>query len=538
MRIILRPLKSALLTGGILSVCLCRGQAPALPPEAAPRAAVVVDGETLFSVRGFSALPAEKRAAGIAERIQLVAAGSQYAPGSLRLVEENEFTTIQAGEISIMSVTDADAAVESVSRAIMVKGVAVRIDSAIQAYRSARTTEALLRNTGLALALTAAFAAAVYLFLRLYRRVVVAVQRYSKAQLEGAHIQALAVVESERLWTTLHNALQVVKIAVLLAAAYFYFSYVLGLFPWTRLLAVNMSDLILGPLRTMLRGVFDSLPNLAFLAVLFFVVRYLVKLTRLVFNAVERGTITISSFDPDWSGPTFRIARILIIAFGLVVAYPYLPGSGSEAFKGVSLFVGVIFSLGSTGVISNMMAGYSLTYRRAYRVGDRVEIGGVTGDVEQIRLQVTHLRSLKNEEIIIPNSVILNSNVMNYSSMAKERGLILHTTVGIGYETPWRQVEAMLLMAAERTPDLLRQPPPFVLQKLLGDFCVTYELNVYCDRPKDQMRLYTSLHRNILDVFNEYGVQIMTPAYEGDPTEAKVVPKEKWFESPADSNSQ
>jgi small-conductance mechanosensitive channel len=150
-----------------------------------------------------------------------------------------------------------------------------------------------------------------------------------------------------------------------------------------------------------------------------------------------------------------------------------------------------------------------------------------------MRLQVTHLRSLKNEEIVIPNSNIMNSHVINYSSLAAQHGLILHTTVGIGYETPWRQVEAMLIEAAGRTPGLLREPPPFVLQKSLGDFAVTYEINVYTDRPQAGPKLYAALHRSILDVFNQYGVQIMTPAYEGDPEQAKVVPKDKWFDPPA-----
>jgi small-conductance mechanosensitive channel len=227
------------------------------------------------------------------------------------------------------------------------------------------------------------------------------------------------------------------------------------------------------------------------------------------------------------------MVRVLVVAFALVVAYPYLPGSQSDAFKGVSIFLGVIFSLGSSSAVANIIAGYSLTYRRAYRIGDRVKISDVVGDVAETRLQVTHLRSLKNEEIIIPNSTIMNSHVINYSSLAARHGLILHTTVGIGYETPWRQVEAMLLEAAARTPGLLREPPPFVLQKALGDFAVTYEINVYSDQPQAGPLLYTALHRNILDVFNEYGVQIMTPAYEGDPEQAKVVPKDKWFELPA-----
>jgi small-conductance mechanosensitive channel len=227
------------------------------------------------------------------------------------------------------------------------------------------------------------------------------------------------------------------------------------------------------------------------------------------------------------------MVRVLVVAFAIVVGYPYLPGSQSEAFKGVSILLGIMFSLGSSTAIANIIAGYSLTYRRAYRIGDRVKIGDVVGDVAEMRLQVTHLRSPKNEEIVIPNSTIMNSHVINYSSLAAQHGLILHTTVGIGYETPWRQVEAMLIEAAGRTPGLLRKPPPFVLQKSLGDFAVTYEINVYTDQPQAGPRLYAALHRSILDVFNEYGVQIMTPAYEGDPEQAKLVPKDKWFELPA-----
>ena len=183
------------------------------------------------------------------------------------------------------------------------------------------------------------------------------------------------------------------------------------------------------------------------------------------------------NFDSEWALPTYKIVRLAVVAFALVVAYPYIPGSGSAAFKGVSLFIGVMFSLGSSAFIANTIAGYSITYRRAFRVGDRIQVGNVFGDVSEIRLQVTHIRTLKNEEVVVPNS-ILRQNVVNYSALARSRGLILHTTVGIGYETPWRQVEGMLLLAAERTPGLLREPPPFVLQTALGDFCVVYEINV------------------------------------------------------------
>jgi len=216
-----------------------------------------------------------------------------------------------------------------------------------------------------------------------------------------------------------------------------------------------------------------------------------------------------------------------------VVAYPYIPGSDSQAFKGLSLFVGLVFSLGSSSVISNIIAGYTMTYRRLFREGDRVRIGQVVGAVTKVRLQVTHVRTPKNEEVVIPNSAILGSEVVNYSTLAASDGLILHTSVGIGYETPWRQVEAMLLLAAERTPGLAQGRQPFVLQRALGDFAVTYELNAYIDDPSRMLLVYSDLHRQILDVFNEYGIQIMTPAYEGDPEQPKIVPREQWFTAPA-----
>jgi small-conductance mechanosensitive channel len=224
--------------------------------------------------------------------------------------------------------------------------------------------------------------------------------------------------------------------------------------------------------------------------------------------------------------------RLAVVAFALVVGYPYIPGSSTAAFQGITVFIGIVFSLGSSAVIGNIIAGYMMTYRRALKVGDRVKIGDTVGDVIDTRLQVTHLRSLKNEEIIIPNAQIMNGEVLNYSSLAHDKGLILHTEVGIGYETPWHQVEAMLLTAAERTEGLAKEPSPFILEKRLGDFAVTYELNAYCHDVKAMMPLYAALHRNILDVFNACGVQIMTPAYEGDPAEPKVAPPETWHAPP------
>jgi small-conductance mechanosensitive channel len=352
-------------------------------------------------------------------------------------------------------------------------------------------------------------------------------------RIQTVGIQSFEVMRAERIWSALRNGLIALRTLTLLAIVLAYSGFVLAQFPRTRGLSRNMVAFALGPLQVIANGIIANIPSLVFLVVLFFVFRFSLRLIRLFFDAIERRTVTLTNFDPDWAQPTYKIVRTLVIAFGLIVAYPYIPGSESAAFRGVSLFIGIVFSLGSSSAISNIIAGYMMTYRRAFKVGDLVKVGGSLGEVIEMRLQVTHLRSPKNEEIVLPNSQILGSEVLNYSSLSRTHGLILHTEVGIGYETPWRQVEAMLLQAAERTPGLSMEPRPFVLQRKLADFAVVYELNVYCSNVPAFQQLYSTLHSNILDVFNEYGVQIMTPAYQRDPLEPKIVRREDWYAAPA-----
>jgi small-conductance mechanosensitive channel len=359
------------------------------------------------------------------------------------------------------------------------------------------------------------------------------VQRRLQQRIRALAIGSFELVRAERIRGALAGALRFARALVALALVFFYLGFVLGQFPWTRGAAQRLSGWVAGPLASMGRAVVAKIPDLIFLAILYLIVRWILRLMRLFFQAVAKREVAIAGFETEWADPTYKLLRLAVVAFAVVVAYPYIPGSASPAFKGISLFLGVVFSLGSSSTISNLIAGYTMTYRRAFRIGDMVKVGGMLGEVVEIRLQATHLRTPKNEEVILPNSSILTSEVVNYSSFAKQRGLILHTTVGIGYETPWRQVEAMLIQAAERTPGVLREPPPFVWQTALGDFAVTYQLNAYAQEALAMGRLYSALHRHILDVFNEYGVQIMTPAYEGDPEQPKVVPKEQWFTSPA-----
>ena len=498
-----------------------------------PTAPVVIDGVTLFRVRGSSAFPAERRAAGIAERIKAAAADRTVSPDAVRTVESEMGTAIVAGRERVMVVLDADARLESLKRNVLSELFARSMREALVSYRQARSREALLAGAARAAVATVLLAAVVALVVWLSRWAQRVLEATYRQRVQSVGIQSFQLVRAEQIWVALQRVLAGARALVIIVLAFVYLQYVLGRFPWTRGASRGLLQLVLDPLATMGWGFVDAIPNLFFLIILVVIIRYVLKVISLFFAAVGRGEVALAGFDQEWADPTYKLLRVAVVALALVVAYPYIPGSGSEAFKGISIFVGILFSLGSSSTIANIIAGYTMTYRRAFRMGDRVKISGMTGDVIQMRLQVTHLRTIKNEEVVIPNSTILNNEVVNYSSLAKTRGLILHTTVGIGYETPWRQVEAMLLMAAERTPAVMREPVPFVRQLALGDFAVTYELNVYCDNAQTMGRIYTALHENILDVFNEHGVQIMTPAYEGDPEQPKVVPKEQWFSAPA-----
>jgi len=512
----------------------CQGQQSSPEAEAErPTSPIVLNGTTLFRVRGVAAYPAEERAQAIARRIEAVAGDASLAVDTLRVTESGERSTISAGDRVLMVVIDADANFEGVNRAILAELHRVRIAQAINTYRREHSPGVLFQATLYALGATLVLAVGLFAGNRLFRHCHAATERYFRSKMDDVRGSSLQLVHTDSLWAYLSRVLRIVRAVSILMAGFAYAHFVLGLYPWTRPTAQHLFAILVGPLNRMGKAIVASLPNLLFLVILLVVVRCALKLIRHFFEAIENRTISFSGFDQDWAMPTYQLARVLVIAFALVVAYPYLPGSDTAAFKGVSVLLGVVFSFSSSSAIANVIGGYTLTYRRAYKVGDRVKIGDTVGDVIQIRLQATHVHSLKNEEVIVPNSEVLKTSVINYSSMAHKEGLILHTTVGIGYETPWRQVEAMLLESVQRTPGLLREPTPFVRQTLLGDFAITYEINAYCDQPQASNALYTALHHNILDIFNEYGVQIMTPAYVADPKKPKLVPLDEQFGHPA-----
>ena len=528
-------------TGLLLGWMLCCRALAAQPADLLPapleanveRAPVTIDGAELFRVRGVTGLPAARRAQEIAARIQRLAADATVAPETLAVVESALSTEIHAGKVRVFAVTDADAEVEGLRRELLARVFLQRSQDAIRAYREARTRDRLMHGLLQALAALAVFSITVLIVRWLFRRATVGIERRFHERVRTVAIGSFEFVRADRLWSYLRRILRGLRLLVMLALVFLFLDFALRQFPWTRDAAAHLEEWTLGPVRVIVLGLLGFIPNVLFLIVLYIFTRWALNLIRLFFEGVGSGEVELEGFDPDWAAPTFKLVRMAVVVFALVVAYPYIPGSESPAFKGISIFVGLVFSLGSSSAISNIIAGYTMTYRRLFREGDRVKIGDVVGAVTNVRLQVTHIQTPKNEEAVIPNSTILNSEVINYTTMAKSHGLILHTTVGIGYETPWRQVEAMLLLAAERTPGLAPGRKHFVLQQALGDFAVTYELNVYIDDPTRIPFFYSELHRQILDVFNEFNIQIMTPAYEGDPEQPKVVPKEQWWSAPA-----
>jgi len=494
------------------------------------KAYVNLDGYNLFTVRGNSSVSALDRAKVISERIELIAMNHSLSPESI-IVKPNpsDYDEILLNDVIILRVFDSDASKEGISRGTFSFGARGRIIRAIYTYRYERSYDALLKNILYSTGAIVACFILLFIIRFIMKKINLLIENRLKAKFETLESKSYQLIRSNQILVTIFGFIKSIKFFAMLIVIFLTSQYILGLFPWTRFISVSLIQIFIKPFGDFGLALLNFIPSLAFLIVIFFITKYALKLLKLLFLGLKQGSITITGFDPDWSIPTYKIVRIMIIAFAVIVAYPYIPGSESEAFKGVSLFIGVLFSLGSSSVIGNLIAGYTMTYRKTFKIGDVVQIDNNTGQVADIKLFVTRLLTAKNEEIIIPNSVILNTQVVNYSTLAKDKGLILHTTVGIGYETPWRQVEDMLLLAADRTEELLKDPKPFVLQKSLGDFAINYEINAYTSNPGGRFKTYTALHQNILDVFNENNVQIMTPAYEGDPEQPKIVPKDQWF---------
>jgi len=475
---------------------------------------VVFSGETLFLVYGkIGPFTPEGRAKAITERLAKLSKDLSVRIDSITVVDNPTGTDIFAGDVIIMTVTDADAEVAGRTRQELAKEYAPKIQNAIEKVRRKYSLKSILLGVLFELIATAILFFLFKSFQKIFPKVYAKLDSWRGTRIRSFKIQSLELLSADNLTNFFIRLAKVVRFAVSIGAIYFYISLVFSFFPWTREWGTILFDYILSPIKAVWQAFVSYLPNVFFIAVIIFVTRYAIKLIRFIFTAVEKEKIVFPGFYKEWAFPTYRIIRFLVIAFAVAVIFPYIPGSKSPAFQGISVFLGILFSLGSAGAISNIVAGTILIYMRAFQVGDRVKIDDTTGDVVEKTLLVTRVRTTKNVVITIPNALVLGSHIINYSSSVQDHGLILHTTVTIGYDAPWKKVHELLIAAARSTEHILENPVPFVLQTSLNDFYVSYELNAYTDKPNMMAKIYSELHQNIQDKFNEAGVEIMSPHY-------------------------
>jgi len=507
------------------------------PAPAAAKAPVQFGDKTLFYVqeRVLSFSP-EDRAKAISARIQRLAKDPFFSPKLVALQEDDSSTDIAVRDLVLMTITERDAKAAGLPRAELAAAYAQAIREAVAQAQADYSLRAILLGALYTILVTAGllliFRAMNYVFPRVHTRL----ERWRGSVIPSIRIQRLELLTADRITDLLIGIARVVRLVAVVATLYFYVPLVLSFFPWTRGYSQTLLEYVLTPLRAIWTALTDFLPDAFTIAVIILVTVYVNKAVKFFFREVRKGTITFSGFYADWADPTYKIVRFLLLVFAAIVIFPYLPGSKSPAFQGVSLFVGVLFSLGSTTAVANIVAGVMLTYTRAFQVGDRVKIGDTVGDVMEKTLLVTRVRTIKNVDIAIPNSMVLGSHIVNYSSSAQLHGLILHTTVTIGYDAPWRTVHQLLIAAALATENILQEPAPFVLQTSLDDFFVSYQINAFTDKPSVMARTYSDLHQNIQEKFNEGGVEIMSPHYgalrDGNPTTIPAEHLPQTYEAP------
>lgn len=348
---------------------------------------------------------------------------------------------------------------------------------------------------------------------RFFPRAYARIESWRGTRIRPLKFQRVELFSADRITGILLKLTKWTHVALVLVVIYLYVLLVFSFFPPTQALAATLFGYASSTLGAAWQAFVSYLPDLFLILVIVVVTRYVVRFVRFLFDEIGKGTITLPGFYRDWAGPTYRIVQLLILALAAVMIFPYLPGSATAAFQGVSIFFGFLISLGSTSIVANVVAGVVLTYTRAFQIGDRVRIAETMGDVVEKTLLVTRVRTIKNVDITVPNAMVLASHIVNFSSSARNEGLILHTTVTIGYDVPWQKVHELLISAAHDTEHILEDPSPFILQTALNDFNVSYELNAYTHEPNRMANIYSDLHRNIQGKFNEAGIEILSPYY-------------------------
>lgn len=347
----------------------------------------------------------------------------------------------------------------------------------------------------------------------LFNKLKVRIQRLKDTKLKPISIQEYELLDTQKQVNLLVFLANLLRYAVMLLQLILTVPLLFSIFPQTKDLAYKLFSYIWDPIKSIFLGIVEYVPNLFTIFVIWLAVKYLVRLVHYLASEIQSERLKIGGFYADWAMPTFHIVRFLLYAFMIAMIYPYLPGSKSGVFQGISVFVGLIVSLGSSTVIGNIIAGLVITYMRPFKLGDRIKLNDTTGNVIEKTPLVTRIRTPKNEVVTIPNSFIMSSHTVNFSQSARDYGLIIHSEVSVGYDIPWRKTHQLLVEAALNTPGVVDDPRPFVLETSLQDYYPVYQVNAYIKDANQLAQVYSDLHQNIQDRFNEEGIEIMSPHY-------------------------
>lgn len=499
---------------GILALCLVVITVARVSGEPITNDSAVVTfhGRELFKVTNISSVPAEKRVAILVRRIRDQAKSPLVSTDDFTVHNDDslQVSAIMSGSDVVCWILESDARQYGMTREQLANVWRAQIKQVIEQYRKDYTRESYIKGAIFAVIATAVLLGIWMLVRWLIRREMDMVEK----RLSGR--QMLKFVDGDSLVSINHSLLKILRLGLQLALLVFYLNVVLSFFPWTFNLSAHLFKLISTPFINFGHSFIQNLPNFFALLVIGIIVHYILRSLRHAFQQIGEGRVRIRGFYADWADTTYRLIRLFVIAFALVAAFPYIPGSSSPAFKGISIFVGVLFSLGSTSAVGNIIGGLMLTYMRAFQSGDFVEINGMRGTVMSRRTFSTRLKTPTNEIISIPNSAVSSHHIINFSNMTKSLGVNIGTSVTIGYDVPWRKVHELLIQSTEGVEDVLDDPPPTILQLQLDDFYVKYKLVVATKRPERTFRILSDLHQNIQDAFAAAGVEIMSPHYRAN----------------------
>ncbi|RYJ37275.1 Mechanosensitive ion channel MscS [Flavobacterium anhuiense] len=471
--------------------------------------------DTLFLVyHNVGSFSAKERAEYIANKIKRLYNESFFEKDSIKIVPSDvSMDIVYQNDFVIMSVLDADAKAENSSVSAIANRNLSKIKSAIL-YQNENYSQ-LPKRIGYTALLVVIIGFVLFLVGKIFNLIKNYIVKNKARYFKGFNYNTIKILSPEKQLVLFLRFFGFIKIITLVLIVYLSLPVLFSIFPATKDYTTMLLRWILTPAKSALMGFVGFLPSLFTIIVIVIIFKYSLKVIKFFFDEIKSENIKIDGFYSDWALPTFNVIRLLMYAFMLVVIFPYLPGSDSPIFKGVSVFVGVLFSLGSSNAIANMVAGLVITYMRPFKIGDYIKIGDVSGEVIEKTGLVTRIRTPKFEDITIPNATVLSSTSTNYSANTKHStsGLLIHTTVTIGYDVPWKDIHAALIDAALKTDMTEKEPKPFVLQTSLDDFYVSYQINVYTKEPTKQPRIYSSLHQNIQDSFNVAGIEIMSPHY-------------------------